>query len=537
MRRNTVAWAALAVATAALVGSRASIQPLPASQDIPPDGQKVARELSAAFHSVAEFVAPSVVQINIEKTVELGRNEDEDEADGANPGENPFQNVDPDQMEEMLRRFFGRVPEGFQRPAPDARGGRRFRVQPQQYTASGTGSGVVYDDQGHILTNAHVVSGADEIVVTFDDGSKAKAEVVGTLAEADIAVIQVEPTDHRPAKLGASKGLQVGEWVLAVGSPFGLSQSVTAGIVSATQREDVNINDFESFIQTDASINPGNSGGPLVDLDGRVVGINTAIATASRSQTNAGVGFAIPIDMAKRVADRLIRDGEVKPILLGIGVEPLTRVLAGQLGIEPGTEGVVIVNVVPDSPAERAGLKLGDVITRYDGNPVHSLKNLQYLVFTSDVGQDYPVDYLRSGEQARVMVGPAAAETVAGALARPSRSRGDQPEAREEEPPAEIATNAVGLAVEALDDDARSEYGWDGQDGLVVTAVDPEGPAAAAGIEVGDLITRYVRDRKVQAAGSPEEFAQVVEDSEEVAVYLEDVNHRLPGEFKVLTKP
>ena len=520
MRRNTVAWAALVVSAAALVGSRASLQPLPASQDIPPDGQKVARELSAAFNSVAEFVGPSVVQINVEKSVGTAR--------GSVPRGGDGQPMDPDQMEELFKRFFGRMPEGFDP------GGEGFRIEPQQYTASGTGSGFVYDDQGHILTNSHVVSGADEIVVTFQDGVKAKAKLVGALKEADVAVIQVEQTGYRPAKIGESNGLKVGEWVLAIGSPFGLSQSVTAGIVSATQREDVGINAFESFIQTDASINPGNSGGPLVNLEGRIVGINSAIATASRS--NAGVGFAIPIDMAKRVADKLIRDGSIQPILMGVGVEPLTRALASQLGIEPKTEGVVVMEVVPDSPAAKAGLKLGDIITRYDETPVHSLQNLKYLVSTSETNREYQVDYLRDGKSARVMVRPQLAETIAGAM---TRRPGGEEEVVEEKPQAEakVETNALGFAVETLDSDRAEQYGWKGREGLVVTAVAPESPAEGAGIEVGDLITRYVLDKAVKPAGNSEEFAKLVEGSDEVAIYLEDVNHRLPGAFKVLRKP
>ena len=383
MKRNAIAWAALVVSVAALVGSRGYNRPLPAAQEIPLEGQKVARELSDAFHAVADFVSPSVVQINIEKKgsgVRMQR---------GGPGGQP---VDPKEMEELLKKFFGGQGQG-------------FNFENQQFAAAGTGSGFVYDDQGHILTNNHVVEGADKIVVTFHDGVELPAEIVGRMPEADVAVIKVNSTEYRPMRIGSSKDLHVGEWVMAIGSPFGLSQTVTAGIISATERDDVDINQFESFIQTDASINPGNSGGPLVDMDGRVVGINSAIATMTRS--SAGVGFAIPIDMAKRVADKLIKNGKIERALMGVSISPLNPALAKNLGLDPRTEGVVVVEVGQGTPADEAGLKVGDIITKFDGTEVHSGKGLQYLVSTSDIGKSYNVTYLRKGHEQTTKVSPA----------------------------------------------------------------------------------------------------------------------------------
>src|SRR5512135_752770 len=287
MKRNAVAWVALVVSTAALVSSRGLTHRLSAAPAVPAESQKAARALSDAFIGVAEFVKPSVVQISVELKGGVIR------IPGRGRGM-PFPGPDgprgqtPKDLEEMLKqfkRFFG----------PD------FDFEKEQFgpKAQGIGSGFVYDDKGHILTNNHVVEGAGKITVTFSDGVEARATVVGTDPQSDVAVIKVENTNYRPLPKGSSSKLRVGELVMAIGSPFGLSQTVTKGIISATERNDVGINEYESFLQTDAAINPGNSGGPLVDLEGRVVGVNSAIVTGGRG--NDGVGFAIPIDLAANV--------------------------------------------------------------------------------------------------------------------------------------------------------------------------------------------------------------------------------------------
>jgi serine protease Do len=510
MKRNAIAWAALVVSVAALVGSRGYNRPLPAAQDIPQEGQKVARDLSEAFHAVAEFVSPSVVQINIEKKgpgIRMRR--------GGPNGPN-MQPIDPKEMEELLKRFFGGQGQG-------------FNFEDQQFAAEGTGSGFVYDDQGHILTNNHVVEGADKITVTFQDGVELPAKIVGRMPEADVAVIKVDSTEYPPARIGSSKGLSVGEWVMAVGSPFGLSQTVTAGIVSATERDNVDINQFESFIQTDAAGGGGGGGGPLVDMDGRVVGINSAIATMTRS--SAGVGFAIPIDMAKRLADKLIKNGKVEHALMGVSINPLSPALAKKLGLDPKTEGVVVVEVGPGTPADEAGFKVGDVITKYDGTGVHSLKGLQYLVSTSDIGKSYPVTFLRKGKEMTTKVSPEPLSEVA-AVMRPNAQVDERPQAVSKD-----EVNDFGIAVTGLNDELAERYGWAGKKGVMISSVKPESPAAAAGLEVGDLITKVIKDETIASVESVEDFEAVVKDSKEIAVYVEDVNHRLPGDFKVLAKP
>jgi serine protease Do len=536
MKKNAIAWAALVISLAAFFGSRLPARLLPAGQEIPEAGQKAANDLSAAFNAVAEHVRPSVVQINVAKRTDPVR------MGAGQRGQGPdMRQVDPKDMEDMFKRFFGERGFGQAFPGEDEQGLPRrglpngFRIEPQQ-SAMGTGSGFVYDDKGHILTNNHVVDGADEISVTFHDGTVSKARILGQFVEADVAVIQVEESSPLHAvRLGDSQKLKVGDWVMAVGSPFGLSQTVTAGIVSATERDNLGINRFESFIQTDAAINRGNSGGPLVDMNGRVVGINSAIATGNGS--NAGVGFAIPIDMAKRIADKLIQKGKLEKALMGVNLDTLRPALARQLGLEAKTHGVLIMNVGRDTPAEKAGLKVGDVITQFDGVPVRSSEGLTYLVQTSDAGNAYRVTYLRDGKPFDVMVTPEPRERFEKLLEN-ARAK---PESRQAPMPEPAAVSGYGLAVTPLTPELAKRFGYQGQfsfeSGLIVTDVKPDSPAAESGIEKGDLITRYVQEKVIREAVSADDFNKMLDSQSEIAVWVEDVNHRLPGEFKTLNKP
>ena len=342
MRRNALAWAAIVISSAALLSSRGVTRAVPAALQISPEGQKQAKSLSDAFNAVAEFVKPSVVQISVSRSATAGRRSNgRGQAEPRGNG-----NAIPKEMEDMLRQFFG----------PDGQG----RVQPQQFGGGrmeGTGSGFIYDDKGHIVTNNHVVEGADEITVEFSDGEKFAAKVVGTDPKSDVAVIKVETTAYRPLPRGKSGKVRVGDWVLAIGSPFGFDQTVTSGIISAIGRGDAHIlgmdDAYEDFLQTDAAINPGNSGGPLVDLEGRVIGINSAIATSTRS--SAGVGFAIPIDMASNVAERLIKDGKVDRSLLGIGLEPLTPAWPSSSGSTRKPRASWSVRSCPTAPLRSPG--------------------------------------------------------------------------------------------------------------------------------------------------------------------------------------
>src|SRR5262245_24164494 len=323
MKRNPVAWAALGVSSAALLSSSGVLRRRPAAPNVPADSQTTAQALSQAYEAVAEFVRPSVVQISVQKKGPRMPNFRSfpfpfPGPGGRNPNPNPNNPRDMKDLEEMLRRFFGPdgMPEKEQLP----------------FRSGGTGSGFVYNSRGHIVTNNHVVDGAEKITVTYHDGTEATATVVGKDADSDIAVIKVDQTSYPPLPRGDSAKLKVGELVMAVGSPFELSQSVTTGIISAVERNNVGINKFESFLQTDAAINPGNSGGPLVNMSGEVIGVTSAIVTGGRG--NDGIGFAVPIDMASGVAEQLIKDGKVHRARIGIQLDNLTAPIAKQLGLD-----------------------------------------------------------------------------------------------------------------------------------------------------------------------------------------------------------
>jgi serine protease Do len=518
MKRNAVAWAALVVSAAALVSSRGVTRPLPAAPKVTAESQKVATALSEAFEGVAEFVKPSVVQISVQRRGGLNLNR------GGRrlpfPGPNGPQNLDPKDLEHLLRRFFG--PDG--QPQPQQFGGPR--------PDGGTGSGFVFDDRGHILTNNHVVDGAGKISVTFHDGVEAAAKVVATDDKTDIAVIKVENTSYRPLPRGESAKLKVGELVMAVGSPFGQSHSVTTGIVSATDRNSLGINAFESFIQTDAAINPGNSGGPLVNMSGQVVGINSVIMTGAGARGNDGVGFAIPIDMASTVADHLIKFGKVRRARVGIELGVLTPSLGKQLGLDPNTKGVMVGKILPGSPAEKAGLKAGDVITGFNGAAVASVPGFRLTVSSSEAGKEFGLRYWRDGREHTTTITPAPEEQVVFAQERP-RPNAD-PEEKKETEKADIS--GFGLEVQPLTPELASQFGYPKDvKGLLINGVKPESPAAASGLEQGQLITRVVKDRKVQGVSSVKEFESLAGKADELALYVEQPDQ--PGRFVTLTKP
>jgi serine protease Do len=414
----------------------------------------------------------------------------------------------------MLKRFFG----------PD------FRPEKEQFSPApgGTGSGFLFDERGHILTNNHVVEGAEKITVTFNDGVDATATIVGTDPQSDVAVIKVDNTHYRPLPRASSGKLKVGELVMAVGSPFGLSETVTTGIISATERNDVHINDYESFIQTDAAINPGNSGGPLVDMNGRVVGVNSAIVTGSRG--NDGVGFAIPIDLAAQVAEKLIKDGKVRRARIGIALGPLTPAMAKQLGLDGQTKGVLVNEVVADSPADKAGLKSGDVITGFNDSPVVSLPAFRFNVAASDVGKSYELEYFRDGKKRTTTITPAPSDQVRFAQERESSgNRESKPE------PAKTAINDFGLEVQPLTADLAKSLGLAAEvQGLLVSSVKEGSPAEAAGVEAGNVITKVVRDRKIQPVKTVQEFQDLTEKADEVAVFVQSGQGL--GRFVTLTK-
>ncbi len=521
MKRNIVAWAALVVSTTALVSSQAIMRTVPAAPQFVGDSQKTARALSDAFVGVADFVKPSVVQISVSKKMKARAT---NPFGGAPRNGNPHNNIDPKDFEDMLKKFFNPDGPGFEK---EQFGG-----------AQGTGSGFVYDERGHILTNNHVVEGADKIVVTFHDGEEAIAKVVGTDPKTDVAVIQVETTVYHPLPKGQSSRLKVGELVLAVGSPFGFDQTVTTGIVSALGRSSAGILEtpqaYEDFIQTDAAINPGNSGGPLVDMDGRVIGINSAIATSSRS--NSGVGFAIPIDMASNIADRLIKDGKVKRAAIGVALQPLTSALARQFGIDTKTKGVIVGEVFDDTPAAKAGLKKGDILTKFDDILAVNVAAFRNYVATSDVDKPHTLTYVRDGQIKTAQITLGSAETV---LAKAEERFGPKakPEPKKpEEVTAKVDLGDFGIEVQELTPELGKTFGYRSElKGLLISKVKADSPAEAAGLKAGLLITTVVKDKQSRPVESAKQFEELTSKSDELTFYVQSPSDT--GRFVPLAKP
>ena len=286
-------------------------------------------------------------------------------------GDDPF-------FKDFFDQFFGRSGPG-----------RR-----DEFQTPGLGSGVIVDKRGYVLTNFHVIRGADAVTVRLADKQEFRGRIVGSDSKTDIAIIKFEaPVDVRVATLGNSDALRVGEWAIAIGNPFGLDQTVTVGVVSATGRADVGIATYENFIQTDASINPGNSGGPLVNLRGEVIGINTAIVA-----TGQGIGFAIPANMVKRVTAQLIDRGRVQRGWIGVALQPMSPELAQAMGLADA-KGAIVARVYPGSPAETAGLAQNDVIVSFDGTPVEDYHQLQRMSSEAEVGRTVKVDVMRRHEK------------------------------------------------------------------------------------------------------------------------------------------
>jgi serine protease Do len=355
-------------------------EPVPATtstvQTINPEDLPKFADTNKAFVAVAQVVGPAVVQV---QTVTKVTGSSFPGFDMNPPGFPDFPGGDPFQF------FFG--PHGGEQ---------------KDYYTEGNGSGVIVSPEGYILTNNHVVEGAKEIKVALTDGREFDATVVGTDPSSDIAVIKIEAEGLPVAPLGNSDDLQVGDWVAALGSPFGLENTVTAGIVSATGRTNMRLADYEDYIQTDAAINPGNSGGALVNLDGQVVGINTAIA--SRTGGYMGVGFAIPVNQAREVMDQLIDTGKVTRGWLGVSIQDVTPELRETLGLDDGVKGALVGEVMPDTPAGKAGLEVGDVIVGIDGKAVSDANELRNRVAVTRPGKQVHLALLRNGGERSVTV-------------------------------------------------------------------------------------------------------------------------------------
>jgi len=358
------------------------------------------------------------------------------------------------------------------------------------------GSGFVIDASGLIVTNNHVIEGADEIYVNFSDDTKLKVEkILGTDSKTDIALLQVKPDKPLKAlEFGDSASMRVGDWVMAIGNPFGLGGTVTLGIISAKKR-DINSGPYDEFIQTDAAINRGNSGGPLFDMEGKVIGVNTAIISPTGG--SIGIGFAVPSNTATHVISQLREFGETRRGWLGVRIQTVTDSIAESLGMDKPV-GALVAAVTPDSPAAEAGIEVGDVILKFDGSEVENMRGLPRLVARTDIGKPVDVVVLRNDKELTVKV-------TIGKLPETKEAASEEKEKEAEEPE---KTKLLGLSISPMSAELRAKYKIDSEvNGVVITDVNPDSDAARKNIAEGNVIVE-VKGAKVT---SPDQVAKEVE--------------------------
>lgn len=407
-----------------------------------------------AFTSVAQKAGPAVVYVQVEKAAQ---------GQGGFHGQDPYGFFnDP-----FFERFFG--PQ-FQNPRQDPDNG-----PPKQFKQQAAGSGFIISKDGYILTNNHVVEEADTITVKLSDKRELKAEVIGTDPQSDVALIKINANNLSVLPLGDSDKLEVGEWVIAIGSPFELVQSVTVGVVSAKGRNRIGINDYENFIQTDAAINPGNSGGPLLNIYGEVIGMNTAIF--SRSGGYMGIGFAIPINMAKSVQNQLKSHGKVTRGWLGVMIQDVDEALSKSFELE-SVGGVLVSEVQENSPAEKAGIKQGDILITMDEKELADVPDLRNRVAMIAPGTKVKFQIIRNGKKMYLTITideqPADLNTIS---SRNNKSEG-----------IDNSLKDMGLSLQDLDAELAAQFGYTKDQGVLIAEVAPESPAALAGLESGHLI-------------------------------------------------
>jgi len=425
--------------------------PTPAERE----GIEHARDLSQAFKYAARSVGPSVVKIVTVQRIQVsGR----------------------------------RVPSMFRRP-------------PETVERTGLGTGVILRSDGYIVTNNHVVAGSPDISIIMADGKELPAEIVGTDPETDLAVIRVEASNLPAAELGESSSLEVGEWVIAIGSPFGLENTVTAGIISATGRSNMHLALYENFLQTDAAINPGNSGGPLVDLNGKVIGINTAIATQSNVAAYAGIGFAIPSEMVRGVFESIVENGSVDRGFLGISMQDITGELARSFEFD-GDGGVLIAAVMPGGPADQAGLATGDIVTAVDGVPMRDMNDLRTKVAAVAPGSSAKLQVFRNGARKAIDVVVGRRPSPGVMNARPTNRSGPQQ-------PQPVITG-IGIKVGPVDPAIAAELGLLPGQGVQIAQVQARSPAAESGLAPGDIIVQIDN----QPIDSVETYQQALQEAD-----------------------
>jgi serine protease Do len=415
-----------------------------------------------AFASVVKSAKPAVVHISVTSTVESNGEYEQF-------FNNPF-----------FERFFG----------PQY---RQQEPQQRKRQQQGSGSGFVISKDGHILTNNHVVERADKITVTLSDNSEVEAQLIGTDPQSDVALIKIEVDEELPTiPLGDSDDLEVGEWVIAIGNPFGLSQTVTVGVVSAKGRSRVGINEYENFIQTDAAINPGNSGGPLLNIHGEVIGINSALY--SRTGGYMGIGFAIPINMVKSIEDQLHKHGKVTRGWLGVAIQDVDENLAESFGLEKA-EGILVSDTQADSPADKAGIKQGDVLLKLEDVPLKDVTDLRNRIALIIPGTEVRLTIIRNGKALDVTVTIGEQPADFGSVAQGPKTNG--------------SLGDFGLVLQELTPDLAEQLGYQDRQGVVISEVTPESPADNSGLKPGQLIEEV---NKVKVT-SLSELKQLLQES------------------------
>src|SRR5882757_9388557 len=434
---------------------------------------------------VAEKVIDAVVNISTSQKVET-RN-------------TPMPQLPNDpQLDELFRDFFNRRGQG--QGDPRDRAPRRV---------NSLGSGFVIDPAGMVVTNNHVIADADEITVILNDGTRLKAELVGKDQKTDLALLKVKPEKPLKAvKFGDSEKLRLGEWVIAIGNPFSLGGTVTAGIVSARNR-DINSGPYDNYIQTDASINRGNSGGPLFNLEGEVVGVNTAIISPSGG--SIGIGFAVPSKTALPVIDQLKQFGETRRGWLGVRIQQVTDDIAESLNIKP-VRGALVAGIDDKGPAKPAGIEAGDVIIKFDGKDIKEMRDLPKIVGDTPVGKDVPVVVIRKGKE----------ETKTVRLGRLEDT--PQPASVKTDAPVEdksVVQKALGLSLANMSDELRKKHKIkDAVKGVVITAVDANSAAAEKRLTVGDVIVKVTDEEVASAADVQKRIDQLKKDGKKTALLL-----------------
>jgi Do/DeqQ family serine protease len=441
------------------------------------DPKSLLRAMEDAFTSVADHVMPAVV--NITTSPPRGR--------GPTAGPGPRERSEPFAPDPFFRR-------------------------PPREDPRASGSGVIVDPNGYILTNNHVIENAQGIEVRLSDGRKFSGKLIGRDPKSDLAVLKIDAPAPLPmAQLGDSDRLRIGQWAIAIGSPFGLDRTVTVGIISATARTRVGVATYESFIQTDASINPGNSGGPLLNIDGEVIGVNTAIVAAGQ-----GIGFSIPINMAKDVMSQLIARGRVVRGWLGIVIQDVTEELGSSFGVSEN-QGVLVSDVMQGGPAESAGLRPGDVITELAGARITDVPELQRRVASVSPGESIVLNVLRDQRPVSVTV-----------------KVGEMP--GEETTLAVGADENLGLVVESVGPELAEQLKLPVAHGVVVTEVDPDSPAAKAGLQPGDVVLEINRE-PVDDLVTFRKLVGRARSGEGMRLYVHRLSKGGGKEYLVLEKP